>query len=97
MENNWKMVFVVSVFVGGIVSLFASSSPDGLEKIAEVQGFLEQGKQFFIAALPDYMMPGVHDERLATSLAGMVGASAVFVALLFIGKYLYGFESKEER
>lgn len=91
------MVFAVSVFVGGIVSLFASSSPDGLERIAEVQGFLEQGKQLFVAAIPDYAMPGVHDEKLATSLAGIVGTSAVFVALLLIGKHLYAFEPKEER
>lgn len=97
MKNNWKRVFTWAVFVGGVLSLFASSSPDGLEKVAEIQGFLEQGKQLFVAVIPDYMMPGIHNQKLATSLAGIVGTSAVFVALVLIGKYLYTFESKEEQ
>ena len=95
MKNNWKKVFVVAVFVGGVLSLFASSFPDGLEKVAEVQGFLEQGEQLFGAVIPDYLMPGIQDERLATSLAGITGTMAVFVSLLFIGKLLYACESKE--
>jgi len=97
MKNNWKIVFALSVFVGSFLSLFASSSPDGLEKIAEVQGFLGQGEQLFVAVIPDYMMPGVYNEQLATSLAGIVGTSVVFIALLFTGKYLYAFESKKKR
>lgn len=96
MKNNWKTVFGVSILVGGILSLFASSSPDGLEKVAEIQGFLEHGKQLFVAAIPDYMMPGIQNEELATSLAGVVGTSAVFAVLVLIGKYLYRFEPREE-
>jgi cobalt/nickel transport protein len=89
MKNNWKTVFFVSICVGGILSLFASSSPDGLEKIAEAQGFLEQGKQLFVAIIPDYMMPGVRSELFAKSLAGIIGTLFVFGILFFIGKVLY--------
>lgn len=91
------MVFAWAVFAGGVLSLFASSSPDGLEKVAEMQGFLEQGKQLFVAVIPDYMMPGIYNQELATSLAGIVGTSVVFVALILMGKYLYAFEPKEEQ
>lgn len=97
MNSNWRRVFIVAVFIGGIVSIFASSSPDGLEKVAEAQGFLGQGKQLFVAALPDYLMPGIHNQKLATSLAGIIGTIAVFVVLLFAGKLLYTCEPKENR
>jgi len=41
-------------------------------------------------------MPGVRNEEFSISLAGIIGTSAVFIALIFIGKYLYAFEPKEE-
>ncbi len=97
MNSHWKRVFIAAVFIGGIVSLFASASPDGLEKVAEAQGFLGQGKQLFAAALPDYMMPGIHNEKLATSLAGIIGTTAVFIVLLFLGRSLYAFEPKRKQ
>ncbi len=97
MNSSWKRVFITALFIGGIVSLFASSSPDGLEKVAEEQGFLGQGKRLFVAAFSDYLMPGIHNEKLATSLAGIIGTIAVFVGLLFIGKLLYACEPKENR
>lgn len=96
MKRDWKTVFGVSILVGGVASLFTSSSPDGLEKVAEMQGFFEQGKQFFVATIPDYMMPGIQNEKLATSLAGIAGTSAVFTVLVLIGKYLYRFNLQEK-
>lgn len=96
MQNNWKRVLLVSLVVGGILSLLASSSPDGLEKVAEEQGFLEQGRQLFVAIIPDYMMPGVRSEPFATSLAGIIGTLSVFLILFFAGKVLYRTECAEE-
>lgn len=96
MKHNWKTVFGIAIFVGGVLSLFASSSPDGLEKVAETQGFLAQGKQIFIVAVSDYTMPGIHNKKLATALAGIVGTIIVFVMLVVIGKYLYRSESTVE-
>ncbi len=96
MKNNWKTILLVALFVGGILSLFASSLPDGLEKIAETQGFLEQGRRLFVAIIPDYMMPGVHSEPFATSLAGIIGTLSVFLILFFVGRALYQTECTEE-
>lgn len=97
MKNNWKWVLLGSLLVGGILSLFASSSPDGLEKVAETKGFLGQGRQLFVAIIPDYSLPGVESEILATSLAGIIGTSVVCMLLFFVGKGLYGFGSREEK
>lgn len=96
MKGNWKRILIVSLFVGGILSLFASSFPDGLEKVAETQGFSAQGRQLFVAIIPDYMMPGVRSESFATSLAGIIGTLAVFLILFFAGKVLYRTRCGEE-
>lgn len=88
-SNKWKKVFIGAIIVGGAVSLFASSYPDGLEKIAQMQGFFGKGRQLVAGVMPDYQIPGVLIESIAKSLAGMIGTSIVFVLLLAAGKFLY--------
>ena len=63
-----------------ILSPFASSWPDGLEKVAEDKGFLEkgEGQPLFSSPIPDYACPGFKSERLATSAAGISGTLIVF-------------------
>jgi hypothetical protein len=63
------------------VSPYASSSPDGLEKVATDKGFVEQGTLHAIqddSPIPDYAFPGIENERVATGVAGFVGTLAVF-------------------
>jgi cobalt/nickel transport protein len=63
-----------------LVSPWASSSPDGLEKIAQDQQFSDQaqGKPWFESPLPDYLFPGMANQRLSTGLAGLVGLMGAF-------------------
>jgi len=71
----------VAVGLATAVSPYASSSPDGLERVATDQGFLEQGRVHAVqeeAPVPDYAFPGVDDPRLATGLAGFAGTLGVF-------------------
>jgi hypothetical protein len=70
----------VAVGLAVFVSPYASSSPDGLEKVAETQSFLEDGRLHALqesSPVPDYAFPGVDDPRLATALAGFVGTLMV--------------------
>ncbi|HGJ65595.1 TPA: hypothetical protein ENS27_09420 [bacterium] len=71
---------VIALFLAGIISIFASSSPDGLEKVAENLGFLEKGEgdPALKAPVPDYAMPGIKNEKLATGIAGIVGTLILF-------------------
>lgn len=64
------------------ISPFASQSPDGLERVAEDQGFIEkgEGKPIVSAPVPDYVVPGVKNGPVATSLAGALGVVVVFAA-----------------
>ncbi|MCK9352506.1 MAG: PDGLE domain-containing protein [Candidatus Pacebacteria bacterium] len=89
MNNNWKKIFFISLFIGGFVSLFASSDPDGLNKVAEEKGFLGQGSTLFSGAIPDYSFPGIANPDVAKSLAGVIGIVLVFFVLYFAGKLLH--------
>jgi hypothetical protein len=71
------LALLVAVALAAALSPLASGSPDGLEKVAERQGFADRGRQARAPA-PDYVFPGVGDSRLATGLAGLAGALAVF-------------------
>ncbi len=55
--------FAVAVALAILVSPWASSSPDGLEKVAEDKGFLEKAEEtepaWDKAPIPDYAMPGL--------------------------------------
>jgi hypothetical protein len=63
-----------------VVSGFASSSPDGLERVAEDKGFLEtaQDHLFVDGPLAGYAVKGVDNQRLSTGLSGLVGVLITF-------------------
>lgn len=88
MKSNWKIVLLISLIVGGWLSLFASSSPDGLEKVAEETGFLQTGFSLVAGIIPDYAVPGITNESMAVSLAGIIGTLLVFVVLFGIGRVI---------
>jgi cobalt/nickel transport system permease protein len=70
---------------GGLISILlavlsplASSHPDGLEWFAENQGFLSVAHASIYNLIPDYVMPGLNNEAVATIIAGILGAAVVF-------------------
>ena len=67
--------FIVSLFLAGVVSFYASSSPDGLEKVAGDIGFIETAKDHTNAdgALADYGVKGIENERASVGVAGVIG------------------------
>jgi cobalt/nickel transport protein len=70
--------FIASLFLAGVVSFYASSHPDGLEKVAGDIGFLETAKDHSNSegVLADYGVKGVENARLSTGAAGVIGVIA---------------------
>ena len=71
----------LAVALATAASPYASSSPDGLEKVAADTAFLDQGELHSLqedAPIPGYAFPGVENERVATGLAGFAGTLGVF-------------------
>jgi cobalt/nickel transport system permease protein len=82
---------VVSVALAVLVSPFASSSPDGLEKVAAEEGFegaASAEPAWAEAPIPDYVFPGIQSEGVATAVAGGVGTVVLLVLVLVIGRVL---------
>lgn len=77
----------ISLLTAGVLSFYASSSPDGLEKVAEEKGFLDTAKDPINSESPlaDYGVSGVDNERLSVGLSGLVGVIATLLvsALIF--------------
>lgn len=67
-----------------LFSPYASAHPDGLEWVAEQRGFLDAAQDAPFSVIPDYVFPGVADERVATIVAGIVGLLIVFVVMLVV-------------
>lgn len=61
-----------------VLSPLASTSPDGLEWVAEQYGFLEMASSAPYSIIPDYAFPGIASAELATIVAGIVGTLLVF-------------------
>ena len=65
----------------------ASSDPDGLERVAEDKGFIEQAKTR-CRSPRDYTIPGIDDPRMTTILSGLVGLVIVFGLMWGLGRLL---------
>ena len=81
MRHFTVIALAIAIGLGTAASPFASSSPDGLERVAADQGFGERGRLAPVqehAPAADYGAPGVSDARLATGLAGFAGTLLVF-------------------
>jgi hypothetical protein len=71
------LALALAIGLATAASPFASSHPDGLEKVATDKGFLDTGASHS-GPIGDYAFPGVQNERVATGLAGFAGTLIVF-------------------
>ncbi|MEU2830437.1 energy-coupling factor ABC transporter permease [Streptomyces lavendulae] len=71
----WISGLVTALVLAGFVSYYASSSPDGLEKVAADQGIDAKAREHAAAGSPlaDYSVKDVSDARLSGGLAGIIG------------------------
>ena len=66
---------LVAVGLAMLVSGFASSAPDGLNKVAEDHGIAAGARAhlFENGPLAGYAVKGVGDDRLSTAISGLIG------------------------
>lgn len=70
--------FLVAAILAGGASYYASSHPDGLEKVAGDIGFIDSKKDSAVADSPlaDYGVKGIDNARVSGGLAGILGIIA---------------------
>ncbi len=81
----------LSLLLALFLSPFASSSPDGLEKVAEMKGFSEKAEGWKVwkyAPFSEYTIPWIKNEKVSTALSGLIGTLAIFFIVMGLGKFL---------
>lgn len=76
-RSGWIAVGLVIALLVVLISPLASSSPDGLERVAEDKGFVEEAEDAPYETLPDYTVPFIENETTTTIIAGAIGVLIV--------------------
>ncbi len=71
------LALALAIGLATAVSPFASTAPDGLNRVAADHAFEQRGTTHE-APVSGYAFPGVHNEKLAKGLAGFTGTLIVF-------------------
>jgi cobalt/nickel transport protein len=84
LKKFYLSFFLVAIALAGGASYYASTQPDGLEKVAEEEGFLDTAKDSAVADSPlsDYGILALDNERLSVGLAGVIGVIATALVAL---------------
>jgi len=79
---------IASGIIATILSPFASGLPDGLEWVAQKYAFFHESAPTFVSPLPDYTVPAISNELLATGLAGIIGVIITFLIAWVVARSL---------
>jgi hypothetical protein len=77
-RKYWWVIGLLVALGVALLSPLASPHPDGLERVAEDKGFLDQAQDAPYQVIPDYSFPGIENEVGATIVAGLVGTALLF-------------------
>jgi ABC-type spermidine/putrescine transport system permease subunit I len=78
LRKYWWVIGLLLALGVALLSPLASPHPDGLERVAENEGFLDQAQDAPYQVIPDYSFPGIENEAVATIVAGLVGTALLF-------------------
>ena len=83
MKGYVKGIILILICLAIIIP-FASSSPDGLEKVAETLG-IEETEPTYAGVMPDYMVTTIENSYISTLTAGVLGVLLVLGVTLVLG------------
>ncbi len=86
MKGYVKALILILVCLAVLIP-FASSDPDGLEKVAETLG-VEETESTSVGLMPDYTVPAVENAYSSTLAAGVTGVFLVLGAAMLLGKII---------
>lgn len=74
---RWAAVGLALALAVTLLAPLASPHPDGLERVAEDMGFIGAALDAPYEIIPDYVLPGIQNDNLATIGAGILGTLIV--------------------
>ncbi len=78
MKSKWWLIGLAACLAVASLSPLASSSPDGLERVAEDKGFIGLARRSPFQIIAGYVFPGIENKVVATILAGLIGTLILF-------------------
>ena len=84
----WIAGLALAALVVIVLAPLASGDPDGLERVAEDQGFIAQAQNVAGGILGDYAIPGVSDPAVSTILSGLLGLAILVAVVVLLGRVL---------
>ena len=89
MKFKWWIAGYMIAMALVLIAPLASPDPDGLERVAEDKGFIDEGSDAPYSIIADYVFPGIENETLATILAGWIGVTAMMVIVAGIAYIIH--------
>jgi hypothetical protein len=86
MSKHVAVIVAILVFLAFLIP-FASSNPDGLERVVETYG-MEESSSFWNGIMSDYAISAITDPYISTLLAGAFGTLLVLAAAFLLGKVI---------
>jgi cobalt/nickel transport system permease protein len=86
---GWEFLafgLVIALGLAIFVSPYACAWPDGLDKVAQQFGFEGRAATLIKTWIPDYKMPGISSEGIATAVAGAFGTLIMFGLACVVGR-----------
>lgn len=95
--GRWLLAGIGIIILILMLSPFASSSPDGLEWVAQQQAFIDRAVDAPFAILPDYTTPFLGDGGFSTIVAGLVGVVLVAVFVIVVSRLIGKRHDQQQR
>ncbi len=78
MKSKWWIIGLSIALLLAVISPIASKFPDGLDRFAEDNNFVDKASEPAFMVVPDYSFPGIDNEATATIVAGLLGTLLLF-------------------
>jgi hypothetical protein len=84
----WLAGIAIAALVVIVLAPLASHDPDGLERVAQDQGFIGNARNMISGLFGGYEIPGISDPVVSTVLSGLLGVGIVLLAMYLLGRVL---------
>lgn len=79
-RNSWWLLLLAALIIAAVLAPLASRNPDGLDRVAQDQGFAGRAKTVLRGPFPEYAVAGIKHSGVSTAVAG-VGGTLLTLAL----------------
>ena len=84
--RGWIFAGVLIALAVVLLSPFASTNPDGLERVASDLGFINTAQPVPYQIIPDYTIPFLGATPISTIVAGIIGVIVVGAIIMVVGR-----------